>query len=221
MNHLAREPKKRVRKATIMVPQQTNSRASSPNNTTGNAAVVKFGSLLVDRKSSTPYSDATQVSIDFLLKPMCCVPNSLSHRFFDSTFIASSLFPSFFLILSLSFFLSLSFSLSLSSSFFFTPHLLFFLLLFSPSLFLSFFLSLLLFFFSFFSFSPCVNQLLIDEIRLTCASVNSENINLSALVSSLFQLSLSGLYLGNVVKSSLSTLVFFAAKSSFAQRFSP
>ena len=215
MNHLAREPKKRVRKATIMVPQQTNSRASSPNNTTGNAAVVKFGSLLVDRKSSTPYSDATQVSIDFLLKPMCCVPNSLSHRFFDSTFIASSLFPSFFLIL------SLSFVLSLSSSFFFTPHLLFFLLLFSPSLFLSFFLSLLLFFFSFFSFSPCVNQLLIDEIRLTCASVNSENINLSALVSSLFQLSLSGLYLGNVVKSSLSTLVFFPAKSSFAQRFSP
>jgi len=60
MNHLAREPKKRARKATIMVPQQTSSGASSPNNTTGNAAVVKFGSLLVDRKSSTPYSDATQ-----------------------------------------------------------------------------------------------------------------------------------------------------------------
>ena len=149
MNHLAREPKKRVRKATIMVPQQTNSRASSPNNTTGNAAVVKFGSLLVDRKSSTPYSDATQVSIDFLLKPMCCVPNSLSHRFFDSTFIASSLFPSFFLILSLSFFLSLSFSLSLS-------HLLSSSLLISSSfssssLLLSFFPS---FFLSFSSSSP-------------------------------------------------------------------
>jgi len=63
MNHSAREAKKRVRKATIMVPQQTSS--NSPNSTAAgpNAPVVKFGSLLVDRKSSTPYSDATQVGI--------------------------------------------------------------------------------------------------------------------------------------------------------------
>lgn len=45
---------------SAMVPQQqtsNGSRADSPN------AVPKFGSLLVDRKSSTPYSDATQVGI--------------------------------------------------------------------------------------------------------------------------------------------------------------
>lgn len=50
-----------------MVPQQTSngSRADSPTNTNGQPM---FGSLLVDRKSSTPYSDATQVGI-FLIWP--------------------------------------------------------------------------------------------------------------------------------------------------------
>ena len=45
-----------------MVPQQTSngSRADSPTNTNGQPT---FGSQLVDRKSSTPYSDATQVGI--------------------------------------------------------------------------------------------------------------------------------------------------------------
>lgn len=48
--------------SSAMVPQQqTNcSRADSPSNN-----VPKFGSQLVDRKSSTPYSDATQVGIFF------------------------------------------------------------------------------------------------------------------------------------------------------------
>ena len=64
-----RERKSRSRSATTtsltcnMVPQQqtsNGSRAESPTNSNGQPV---FGSLMVDRKSSTPYSDATQVGI--------------------------------------------------------------------------------------------------------------------------------------------------------------
>ena len=181
MNHLAREPKKRARKATIMVPQQTSSGASSPNNTTGNAAVVKFGSLLVDRKSSTPYSDATQVSIDFLLKThvLCAQP------FLIDFSTVPSLLP-----------------LSLSLSF----------ILFSLPLFSSPLLS--------FSVHVLTSSKLMKSafhVRLWIARISIQ----VRLLARSFSCQFRGFsFEKNVVTSSLSTLVFFAAKSSFAQRIS-
>lgn len=46
-----------------MVPQQNDtSRSNSPTVTGLSVGLPMFGSLLVDKNSSTPYSDATQVS---------------------------------------------------------------------------------------------------------------------------------------------------------------
>lgn len=55
----------------IMVPQQNmdGSRSETPTN-----GMPRFGSQLIDKNSSTPYSDATQVgSMTFSLNPNCNV----------------------------------------------------------------------------------------------------------------------------------------------------
>lgn len=63
--------------SAMVSQQQTNNgnRADSPNS----GPAPKFGSLLVDRKSSTPYSDATQVGIltsksSHLIVSLCILP---------------------------------------------------------------------------------------------------------------------------------------------------
>ena len=51
--------------SAMVSQQQTNGNGSRADDSPSN--VPKFGSQLVDRKSSTPYSDATQVGIFFTL----------------------------------------------------------------------------------------------------------------------------------------------------------
>jgi hypothetical protein len=62
--------------SAMVSQQQTNGNGSRADDSPSN--VPKFGSQLVDRKSSTPYSDATQVGIFFTLL--------LSHKKKKTTF---------------------------------------------------------------------------------------------------------------------------------------
>ena len=57
--------------SSAMVPQQQTSNGSRADSPSTSGVQPKFGSLLVDRKSSTPYSDATQVGISTTSVKQC------------------------------------------------------------------------------------------------------------------------------------------------------